>query len=201
MIELSEKEIRAENRKSSKGNQLKWLHDDTWYKGAIKAEKEALPEGYYVVLKSAEFKPESGFKLTKDDKVKDTEEYKVTGVKLAKDEEIKVVSYDGEKVTATYPADKDGLKITEAGTYTVSFRPKADGDDKWYEKVLKAEKEQDASSTTIPSTTKSSTSSTTTTSTTSKAAVQTGDVSMALIILLVLLSATAGIYFARKKMN
>ena len=110
-------------------------------------------------------------------------------------------SYDGEKVTATYPADKDGLKITEAGTYTVSFRPKADGDDKWYEKVLKAEKEQDASSTTIPSTTKSSTSSTTTTSTTSKAAVQTGDVSMALIILLVLLSATAGIYFARKKMN
>ena len=32
MIELSEKEIRAENRKSSKGNQLKWLHDDTWYK-------------------------------------------------------------------------------------------------------------------------------------------------------------------------
>ena len=60
LIELSEKEIRAENRKSSKGNQLKWLHSDTWYK-ADYAGYEGLAE--YVVshllrysnLESSEF--------------------------------------------------------------------------------------------------------------------------------------------------
>lgn len=46
LIELSEKDIRAENRKSSKGNQLKWLHDDIWYK-ADYAGYEGLAE--YVV--------------------------------------------------------------------------------------------------------------------------------------------------------
>ena len=46
MIELSEKDIRAENRKSSKGNQLKWMHGDIWYK-ADYAGYEGLAE--YVV--------------------------------------------------------------------------------------------------------------------------------------------------------
>ena len=46
MIELSEKDIRTENRRSSKGNQLKWLHGDTWYK-ADYAGYEGLAE--YVV--------------------------------------------------------------------------------------------------------------------------------------------------------
>ena len=46
LIELSEKEIRTENRKSSKGNQLKWLHEDRWYK-ADYAGYEGLAE--YVV--------------------------------------------------------------------------------------------------------------------------------------------------------
>lgn len=46
LIELSEQEIRAKNRKSSKGNQLKWLHGDNWYK-ADYAGYEGLAE--YVV--------------------------------------------------------------------------------------------------------------------------------------------------------
>ena len=46
LIELSEKDIRAENRKSSKGNQLKWMHGDIWYK-ADYAGYEGLAE--YVV--------------------------------------------------------------------------------------------------------------------------------------------------------
>ena len=60
MIELSEKEIRAENRKSSKGNQLKWLHGDTWYK-ADYAGYEGLAEYavsqllLYSNLQSSEF--------------------------------------------------------------------------------------------------------------------------------------------------
>ena len=32
MIELFEQDIRTENRQSSKGNQLKWLNNETWYK-------------------------------------------------------------------------------------------------------------------------------------------------------------------------
>ncbi len=32
MIELFEQDIRTENRQSSKGNQLKWLNDEIWYK-------------------------------------------------------------------------------------------------------------------------------------------------------------------------
>ncbi len=32
MIELFEKDVRMDNRKSSKGNQTKWLRDDVWYK-------------------------------------------------------------------------------------------------------------------------------------------------------------------------
>lgn len=32
MLELSNAEMRSENRKSSKGNQMKWLKEDHWYK-------------------------------------------------------------------------------------------------------------------------------------------------------------------------
>jgi len=32
MIELYEKEIQSQNRQSSKGNQMKWLKDEVWYK-------------------------------------------------------------------------------------------------------------------------------------------------------------------------
>lgn len=32
MVELFEGDMRAENRRSSKGNQLKWENDGIWYK-------------------------------------------------------------------------------------------------------------------------------------------------------------------------
>lgn len=32
MIELFEHDVRTQNRQSSKGNQMKWLRDNVWYK-------------------------------------------------------------------------------------------------------------------------------------------------------------------------
>lgn len=32
MVELSEQDIRTNNRQSSKGNQLKWYKNEIWYK-------------------------------------------------------------------------------------------------------------------------------------------------------------------------
>lgn len=52
MIELFEQDIRTENRQSSKGNQLKWLNDEIWYK-ADYAGYEGLAE--YMVSKLLQY--------------------------------------------------------------------------------------------------------------------------------------------------
>lgn len=52
MIELFEQDIRTENRQSSKGNQLKWLNNEVWYK-ADYAGYEGLAE--YMVSKLLQY--------------------------------------------------------------------------------------------------------------------------------------------------
>ena len=53
MVELFEGDMRAENRRSSKGNQLKWENDGIWYK-ADYTGYEGLAE--YVISRLLGFK-------------------------------------------------------------------------------------------------------------------------------------------------
>ena len=60
---------------------------------------------------------------------------------LAANDEFKVVSStDGSNIKEWFPAEGDNYEVTEAGEYTIYFRPNLDGDETWHEKCLKAEK-------------------------------------------------------------
>jgi cobalamin biosynthesis Mg chelatase CobN len=101
------------------------------------------------------------------------------------------------------------FNITEAGTFKVVYDPETKtttvvGDNVKDSEVVPAPTGSDATSatgTTSGSSSGGSSGSSSSGSTTSNGAVQTGTASMAIIILLVLVSATAGIYFARKRVK
>ena len=111
-------------------------------------------------------------------------------------------------IDGTASANEVLFDVTKAGSFKVVYDPEkkltsVEGDNV---KVIPETTGSDATSATSTTSksssgSSSSTTSTTTTTTSSNGAVQTGTASMAVIILLVLVSATAGIYFARKRVK
>ena len=99
-------------------------------------------EGYYLVGNMTGWKIDASYKLAKNDGA-ETEEYMISDVELTTTSEFKIVySKDGTALTSWYPdlVPNYGAngEITANGTYTVYFRPKADGDKTWYHYVIQA---------------------------------------------------------------
>ena len=111
-------------------------------------------------------------------------------------------------IDGTASANEVLFDVTKAGSFKVVYDPEkkltsVEGDNIKVTPETTGSDATSATSTTSKSSSgsSSSTTSTTTTTTSSNGAVQTGTASMAVIILLVLVSATAGIYFARKRVK
>ena len=93
---------------------------------------------YYLVGNMNDWKANADYKLTKNTAA-EVEEYMIT-LDLAADAQFKVMRANGE-TEIWYP---DGMgnaygengELTEAGNYTVYFRPNADGGDDWFYNVI-----------------------------------------------------------------
>ena len=163
--------------------------------------EEEEEESYMIVFSDGSTAP-----LEKDENGNFIANVPVDGEEEEVEFKIVKVNPDGSQEDVT---NMQKVQVNGDGTLNVSFDP----DTNDVEAVFTPAEE----GTTVPATTKSgedeSTGSTDATSATSSVstpdnpidnnsgAVQTGNASMAIIILLVLVSATAGIYFARKKQN
>ena len=88
---------------------------------------------YYLVGSMNEWTAKDAYKLSKNDASADIEEYLFNDLALETTDEFKVVySEDGTAMTKWFPEGSDNNyggngEITEAGTYTVYFRPNYDG--------------------------------------------------------------------------
>jgi len=96
---------------------------------------------YYLVGNMTEWKATDAYKLTKNEAA-EGEEYSIT-VDLAADAQFKIVAADEEKTITTWYPDNAGNygangEMQGAGTYTVYFRPNADGGDGWFNGVIYA---------------------------------------------------------------
>ncbi len=93
---------------------------------------------YYLVGSVNEWTAEDAYKLSKNDASADIEEYLFNDLALETTDEFKVVySEDGTAMTKWFPEGSDNNyggngEITEAGTYTVYFRPHYDGFEDWF---------------------------------------------------------------------
>ncbi len=93
---------------------------------------------YYLVGSVNEWTAEDAYKLSKNDASADIEEYLFNDLALETTDEFKVVySEDGTAMTKWFPEGSDNNyggngEITEAGTYTVYFRPNYDGFEDWF---------------------------------------------------------------------
>ena len=93
---------------------------------------------YYLVGSVNEWTAEDAYKLSKNDASADIEEYLFSDLALETTDEFKVVySEDGTAMTKWFPEGSDNNyggngEITEAGTYTVYFRPHYDGFEDWF---------------------------------------------------------------------
>ena len=93
---------------------------------------------YYLVGSVNEWTAEDAYKLSKNDASADIEEYLFNDLALDTTDEFKVVySEDGTAMTKWFPEGSDNNyggngEITEAGTYTVYFRPNYDGFEDWF---------------------------------------------------------------------
>ena len=93
---------------------------------------------YYLVGSVNEWTAEDAYKLSKNDASADIEEYLFNDLALDTTDEFKVVySEDGTAMTKWFPEGSDNNyggngEITEAGTYTVYFRPHYDGFEDWF---------------------------------------------------------------------
>ena len=93
---------------------------------------------YYLVGSVNEWTAEDAYKLSKNDASADIEEYLFNDLALDTTDEFKVVySEDGTAMTKWFPEGSDNNyggngEITEAGTYTVYFRPHYDGYEDWF---------------------------------------------------------------------
>lgn len=96
---------------------------------------------YYLVGNMTEWKATDAYKLTKNEAA-EGEEYSIT-VDLAADAQFKIVAADEEKTITTWYPDNAGNygangEMQGAGTYTVYFRPNADGGEGWFNGVIYA---------------------------------------------------------------
>ena len=93
---------------------------------------------YYLVGTMNEWTAKDAYKLSKNDASVDIEEYLFNDLALETTDEFKVVySEDGTAMTKWFPEGSDNNyggngEITEAGTYTVYFRPHYDGYEDWF---------------------------------------------------------------------
>ena len=93
---------------------------------------------YYLVGSVNEWTAEDAYKLSKNEASADIEEYLFNDLALETTDEFKVVySEDGTAMTKWFPEGSDNNyggngEITEAGTYTVYFRPHYDGFEDWF---------------------------------------------------------------------
>lgn len=93
---------------------------------------------YYLVGSVNEWTAEDAYKLSKNDASADIEEYLFNDLALDTTNEFKVVySEDGTAMTKWFPEGTQNNyggngEITEAGTYTVYFRPHYDGFEDWF---------------------------------------------------------------------
>lgn len=93
---------------------------------------------YYLIGSVNEWTAEDAYKLSKNDASADIEEYLFNDLALETTDEFKVVySEDGTAMTKWFPEGSDNNyggngEITEAGTYTVYFRPNYDGFEDWF---------------------------------------------------------------------
>ena len=122
--------------------------DSSWFYNCIYAEKtggQTNPAaGYYVIGNMTNWNVNSAYKMTKNTAAS-TEEYTFP-ITLTTSSQFKVVySPDGTAKTTWYP---DGMgnnygehgEITEAGDYTVYFRPRKDGGSGWFNGYIYLEK-------------------------------------------------------------
>lgn len=93
---------------------------------------------YYLVGSMNSWTAEDAYKLSKNDASADIEEYLFNDLALETTDEFKVVySEDGTAMTKWFPEGTQNNyggngEITEAGTYTVYFRPHYDGFEDWF---------------------------------------------------------------------
>ena len=93
---------------------------------------------YYLVGSMNEWTVNETYRLTQNTGAEGTE-YMIT-LDLAAGAEFKVVSSsDGVAKETWYPDNADNYKITEAGNYTIYFRPNYDGGEDWYCNTLYAQ--------------------------------------------------------------
>ena len=102
------------------------------------AEETRGASGYYLVGTMNGWAVNAEYQLTKNNGAPVTE-YMIT-LDLAANAEFKAVySADGTATTTWYPGGQN-YKITEAGNYTVYFRPDYNGGSDWHESCLYAQK-------------------------------------------------------------
>ncbi|MBQ1814064.1 MAG: hypothetical protein II118_04240, partial [Ruminococcus sp.] len=112
---------------------------DTPTQPATEEPSTPVSEGsYYVVGTMTGWKLDEAYKLAKNEGAEETEEYTFENLELTPDSEFKVVySEDGTAMTKWFPEGSDNNyggngEITEAGTYTLYFRPNYDGFEDWF---------------------------------------------------------------------
>ncbi len=94
---------------------------------------------YYLVGSMNSWTAQDSYKLSKNIAVTDTEEYLLSGVKLAEGDEFKVVCTNGDPTTAVwFPAEEGNYVVRKDGIYTVYFRPNKDGYEDWYLGMINA---------------------------------------------------------------
>ena len=94
----------------------------------------AWADDYYLVGNMNDWGPSKQFQLTQNPG--NTAEYMIT-LTLNKDAKLKVIGVDGEGYWTWYPAG-DNYHVSNAGEYTVYFRPDYSGGDDWHENCIYA---------------------------------------------------------------
>ncbi len=106
--------------------------------GMVGSTAKADGAGYYLVGNMNGWAVNADYQLTQNTGATETE-YWIT-LDLAANAEFKVVySADGSATTTWYPGGQN-YKVTEAGNYTVYFRPDYNGGSDWHEACLYAQK-------------------------------------------------------------
>ena len=88
---------------------------------------------YYMVGTMNNWTNEDEYKFSINPSAAGKLEYKLSGVQLSANAELKVHS----SADVWYPSGSGGnYKVTQAGTYDVYFRPEGDGDSSWYQNLV-----------------------------------------------------------------
>ena len=119
----------------------------------------AAPALYYLVGLDNNWTPQEKFQLTRNvaAQTNDGIDEFYIDVELKTTDQFKIVETQEDQVTVKtwFPDNKPNYgeygEITEAGKYTVYFRPNADGKDNWYYKVIYVDKKQETAISTVES--------------------------------------------------